>query len=37
MYFFENISAAVRIQHGKADELVSMSWSVTTCERLTLL
>jgi dipeptidyl aminopeptidase/acylaminoacyl peptidase len=37
MYFFENINAAVSIHHGKADELVPTSWSVTTCERLTLL
>ena len=37
MYFFDNIRAAVSIHHGKADELVPMSWSVTTCERLTLL
>jgi uncharacterized protein len=37
MYFFDNINAAVSIHHGRADELVPMSWSVTTCERLTLL
>ena len=37
MYFFENIRAAVSIHHGTADALVPMSWSVTTCERLTLL
>lgn len=37
MYFFENIGAAVSIHHGRADELVPMSWSVTTCERLTML
>lgn len=37
MYFFENINAAASIHHGKADELVPMSWSVTTCERLSLL
>jgi dipeptidyl aminopeptidase/acylaminoacyl peptidase len=37
MYFFENITAEVSIHHGKVDELVPMSWSVTTCERLTLL
>ena len=37
MYFFENISAAVSIHHGTADELVPVSWSVTTCEQLTLL
>ena len=33
MYFFENISAAVSIHHGTADELVPMRWSVTTCEQ----
>jgi len=37
MYYFESISAAVSIHHGNADELVPTSWSVTTCERLTLL
>ena len=37
VYFFENIGAAVSIHHGTADELVPMSWSVTTCERLNLL
>ena len=37
MYFFENIDAAVSIHHGTADALVPMSWSVTTCERLSLL
>ncbi|HEX5839357.1 MAG TPA: alpha/beta fold hydrolase [Anaerolineales bacterium] len=37
IYFFDNISAAVSIHHGTADELVPMSWSVTTCERLNLL
>ena len=37
IYFFDNISAAVSIHHGTADELVPMSWSVTTCEHLNLL
>lgn len=37
MYFFENIHAAVSIHHGRADGLVPVSWSVTTCERLTQL
>jgi dipeptidyl aminopeptidase/acylaminoacyl peptidase len=37
VHFFENIGAAVSIHHGTADELVPMSWSVTTCERLNLL
>jgi len=34
MYFFKNITAAVRIHHGTADALVPMDWSVTTCEQL---
>jgi dipeptidyl aminopeptidase/acylaminoacyl peptidase len=34
MYFFEDIHAAVSIHHGKADALVPMDWSVTTCEQL---
>jgi dipeptidyl aminopeptidase/acylaminoacyl peptidase len=37
MYFFENISAAVSIHHGTADELVPLDWSVTTCDQLTSL
>jgi len=34
MYFFQNISAAVSIHHGTADETVPMDWSVTTCGQL---
>jgi dipeptidyl aminopeptidase/acylaminoacyl peptidase len=34
MYFFQNITAAVSIHHGMADELVPMDWSVLTCEQL---
>ena len=34
MYFFGNITAAVSINHGTADELVPMDWSVTTCGQL---
>jgi dipeptidyl aminopeptidase/acylaminoacyl peptidase len=34
MYFFENVSAAVSIHHGRADSLVPMDWSVTTCGAL---
>lgn len=34
MYFFENITAAVSLHHGKADALVPMDWSVTTCDQL---
>ncbi len=34
MYFFGNISAAVSIHHGTADELVPLLWSQTTCEQL---
>ncbi len=37
MYFFQNITAAVSIHHGTADELVPMDWSVTTCDQLTSL
>jgi dipeptidyl aminopeptidase/acylaminoacyl peptidase len=37
MYFFENITAAVSIHHGTADATVPLDWSVTTCDRLTLL
>lgn len=34
MYFFQNITAAVSIHHGKADQLVPIDWSVTTCNQL---
>jgi dipeptidyl aminopeptidase/acylaminoacyl peptidase len=34
MYFFDNITAAVSIHHGKADALVPLDWSVTTCGQL---
>ena len=34
MYFFGNITAAVSIHHGTADELVPMEWSQTTCGEL---
>lgn len=34
MYFFGNITAAVSIHHGAADELVPMEWSQTTCGQL---
>ena len=34
MYFFGNITAAVSIHHGTADELVPMEWSQTTCGQL---
>ena len=34
MYFFDNITAAVSIHHGKADALVPIDWSVTTCGQL---
>lgn len=37
MYFFENITAAVSIHHGTADELVPMEWSQTTCSQLQAL
>jgi dipeptidyl aminopeptidase/acylaminoacyl peptidase len=34
MYFFENITAPISIHHGKADALVPIDWSITTCEQL---
>jgi uncharacterized protein len=37
MYFFQNITAAVSIHHGMADQLVPVDWSVRTCEQLTSL
>jgi dipeptidyl aminopeptidase/acylaminoacyl peptidase len=37
MYSFQNISAAISIHHGIADELVPLDWSVTTCDQLTSL
>jgi dipeptidyl aminopeptidase/acylaminoacyl peptidase len=37
IYFFQNITAAVSIHHGKADQLVPVDWSVTTCDQLTSL
>jgi dipeptidyl aminopeptidase/acylaminoacyl peptidase len=37
MYFFQNITAAVSIHHGRADQLVPLDWSITTCDQLTTL
>ena len=37
LYFFNNITAAVSIHHGMADELVPLDWSVLTCEQLKAL
>jgi dipeptidyl aminopeptidase/acylaminoacyl peptidase len=37
MYFFQNITAAVSIHHGRADQLVPLDWSMTTCDQLTAL
>jgi uncharacterized protein len=37
MYFFQNITAAVSIHHGMADQLVPLDWSMTTCAQLTSL
>ncbi|MCP4425883.1 MAG: alpha/beta fold hydrolase, partial [Chloroflexi bacterium] len=34
---FERITAAVRIHHGRADELVPLRWSRQTCEQLLAL
>ena len=31
MYFFDRITAAVSIHHGRADELVPLGWSIATC------
>ncbi len=37
MYFFENITAAISIHHGLADQLVPVEWSQLTCDQLTVL
>jgi dipeptidyl aminopeptidase/acylaminoacyl peptidase len=37
MYFFQNITAAVSIHHGMADQLVPLDWSIMTCDQLTSL
>jgi dipeptidyl aminopeptidase/acylaminoacyl peptidase len=37
MYFFNDITAAVSIHHGLADQLVPVEWSVLTCAQLKLL
>lgn len=37
MYYFQNITAAVSIHHGMADQLVPVDWSVKTCDQLTSL
>jgi uncharacterized protein len=34
MYYFQNITAAVSIHHGIADQLVPLNWSEVTCEQL---
>ena len=34
MYYFQNITAAVSIHHGTADQLVPLNWSEVTCEQL---
>jgi len=34
MYFFQNITAAVSIHHGMADQLVPLNWSEVTCDQL---
>ena len=34
MYFFQNITAAVSINHGMADQLVPLDWSMMTCDQL---
>ena len=37
MHYFGNVTAAVGIHHGTADEQVPLDWSVTTCDQLTAL
>ena len=37
MYFFQNITAAVSIHHGTADEIVPLNWSEVTCEQLRMI
>jgi len=37
MYFFENITAAISIHHGLADQLVLVEWSQLTCDQLKAL
>ena len=37
MYFFQNFTAPVSIHHGRADALVPLDWSVTTCDQLMAL
>jgi dipeptidyl aminopeptidase/acylaminoacyl peptidase len=37
MYFFNNIRAAVSIQHSLSDPLVPVQWSMRTCEQLKAL
>jgi dipeptidyl aminopeptidase/acylaminoacyl peptidase len=34
VYFFDRISAAVAIYHGRADELVPLGWSIATCNSM---
>ncbi|HUF38632.1 MAG TPA: alpha/beta fold hydrolase [Anaerolineales bacterium] len=34
MYFFDRITAAVSIHHGRADELVPLGWSIATCNAM---
>ena len=37
MYYFQNITAAISIHHGMADELVPLDWSVSTCDQFKAL
>ena len=34
MHFFDRITAAVSIHHGRADELVPLGWSIVTCNSM---
>ena len=37
IYFFEDITSAVSIHHGREDKLVPVQWSMQTCEQLKAL
>jgi dipeptidyl aminopeptidase/acylaminoacyl peptidase len=37
VYFFDQLTVPVSIHHGRADELVPLQWSITSCEQLTAL
>lgn len=37
VYYFSDVTAAVSIHHGRADQLVPLAWSVETCGQLAQL